>query len=357
MFCKDCGTQLENGAHFCPNCGSAQAVPPPVQPVTPPVQPSTPPAEPATFADKVRATAKKVGSSPAFLAATICFTLTLLLNLLSLTSASGTFAYGDLFADQDLLAYIESLSLITGFINMLPSVLIAIGLLSTYSSCVSRKPKVNTAGLTMIFVVKLVQLVFTCLALLVALIPMIIVYDTEQWQFNGADAAFEKAFCLAIIITLAVVFAFVLLFYIKLCTTVTNVRSTLQTGVPNKRASRFVGIVCFISGAFLILNGIGELMNAGLQTLNGFYGESLSYTLFLAGISTLLNAATQILFGVLIFSYRSKMKALEEEERLNAFKTLSYAEPYTAPVYTPPQPEEEPAPEPELTTEEESNQE
>lgn len=42
MFCNKCGTQLANGAMFCPNCGSkqnAQPQQPPVQPQQPYVQP------------------------------------------------------------------------------------------------------------------------------------------------------------------------------------------------------------------------------------------------------------------------------------------------------------------------------
>ncbi|MBR2159944.1 MAG: hypothetical protein IJ938_01380, partial [Clostridia bacterium] len=110
--------------------------------------------------------------------------------------------------------------------------------------------------------------------------------------------------------------------------------------------SRFVAIMCYISGGLMILSGIQSLLRAGMATLDGFYDASLSYVLpsdpFLSGISSLLTAAVQILFGVLIFSYRSKMAVLETEERMNTFKTLSFAEPYTAPVYIPPQPAQEP---------------
>lgn len=42
MFCNKCGTQLANGAMFCPNCGSKQNA----QPQQPPVQPQQPYAQP-----------------------------------------------------------------------------------------------------------------------------------------------------------------------------------------------------------------------------------------------------------------------------------------------------------------------
>ena len=338
MFCKDCGTQLENGTRFCPNCGSAQAV-------TPPPRPVIPPTAPVPFAEKVRATAKKVGSSPAFLIAIICFTLTLFLHLLTLQPAGSTYTtFEDLFTAFNIAQpdSLETLTLVTGIISMLPGILIATGLWITYGTCVSRKPKANTAGLTMIFVVNLVELILTSLVLLGALVLMIIVYHTEPWQLNGADADFEKAICLAIIITLAATFAFALLSYIKVCTTASNVRNTLRTGMPNRRASRFVGVLCFISGVMLVLLGGGNLM-MGLAILLP--------SAFLSALSNLLTAASQILFGVLIFSYRSKMAALEAEERMNNFRTLSHAEPYTSPVYIPPQPAEEPAPAPEAVEE------
>lgn len=344
MFCKDCGAQLGSNSHFCPNCGSAQAV-------TPPAQPVTPPAQPANFADKVRATAKKVGSSPLFLIATICFTLVQLLGLLTLMPTGNTFeTYSDIFAEfgfvgLELLAALDDLSLVTDTISMIPGILIAIGLWITYGTCVSRKTTVNTAGLTMIFVVNLVELAISCLALLAAAIPLAALLVGADQLFDAGED-FVEMIVLTFGLIFLVVFAFVLVYYIKVCTTVSNGRNTLKTGVPNKRASRFVGVMCYISGALLFLSGIGSLFSTGIMSLDSFYDDSLSYvlpsTLFLSGISTLLTAATQILFGVLIFSYRSKMAVLETEERMNTFKTLSYAEPYTAPVYIPPQPAAEP---------------
>ena len=82
MFCKACGTKLADDSRFCSKCGCAQPETPPVHPVTNSTDPSQ------IFADKVRATAKKAGSSAGFLIATICFTLVQVLNLVSLGSVS-----------------------------------------------------------------------------------------------------------------------------------------------------------------------------------------------------------------------------------------------------------------------------
>ena len=347
MFCKDCGGQLASDARFCPHCGSAQ-------PETPPVEVSVSDAEPC-FADKVRDTTKKIGSSTAFLIATICLTFVQLLGLLALMPTGDIFAmYKGIIpefsvANGSPLSSLEALSQATDIIGMIPGILITLGLWITFFSCASRKPKVNTSGLTTIFVVSLIQLVFSCLALLAALIPMAAIY-------TGADALAEALFLadddivetiiLAASLIILVIFVFVLIYYIKVCTTISNIRSTLKTGVPNKRASRFVAIMCYIGGGICLLSGIFWLLSAGATTLESVYADAaiagtLSYVAFLSAVTSLLTATAQILFGAMIFTYRRKMTALEEEDRLTTFQTLSYAEPYTAAVYIPPEPANE----------------
>ena len=329
MFCKNCGARLNTGSRFCPHCGRAQAV--------------TPPAAPGTFADKVRATGKKVGASPAFLIATIFFTVTLALHLISLLPANNTADYESLLADSGIaVTQLDAIALAVGIISMLPTLLTTIGLWITYGSCVSRKPKVNTAGLAIIVIVNLVSMILSCLVLLASLLPCFFVYGRTQ-------DAFAQALALGVGLVIFAVFIFMLIYYIKLCTTITNIRNTMKTGVPNKKASRFVAIMCYIFGGIFIVSGLGSLLSIGTIYLDSYYDETLSYlspsALLLSAGASLLTAAVQIIFGALIFSYRSKMAALEAEARLNTFQTLSYAEPYTSPVYIPPQPVAEPVPE------------
>lgn len=349
MFCKDCGAQLADDARFCPHCGSAQAV-------TPPAQTVTPPAEPVNIADKVRATAKKVGSSTAFLIATICLSFMQVLELFALTPTAGIFnMYNGIIPEfsiinQNPLVCLENLSLATDIISMIPGLLIILGLWITFFSCASRKPQVNTSGLTMIFVVNLVQLVFTCLALLAAMIPLAVAYtdaDALSDTLFLADDDIIETIALASGLVILVIFAFAVIYYIKICTTISNIRSTLKTGVPSKKVSRFVAIMCYISGAGCLLSGIFWLLSAGATTLERIYADNaisgtLSYVAYISAVTSLLTAAAQIIFGALIFTYRRKMKTLEEEDRLTTFQTLSYAEPYTAPVYIPPEPFTEP---------------
>lgn len=337
MFCKDCGAQLAEDARFCPHCGSAQPVPPPAEPIR-------------SFADNVRATGKKLGFSTAFLIATICLTFVQVLGFLTLSPAT---ALNDVLAEFGMvrIAALESLSQPISILSMLPGILITLGLWITFFSCASRKTTANTSGLTVIFVVSLVQLVFTCLILLAALIPLAAAYigaDTLAGTLFLADDDLVEAFVLTAGIVLLVIFAFALIYYIKLCTTISNIRSTLKTGIPNKKASRFVAIMCYISGGILILSSIFTLLSSIIVPLNGYYGNAITYELhfenFLSAITSLLTATAEILFGALIFTYRRKMAALEEEDRLTTFQTLSHAEPYTLAVYIPPEPVTEPEP-------------
>ncbi len=341
MFCKDCGAELADDARFCTECGSAQTVTPPAETLTPPTE--------AAFADKVRTTAKKTGSSTGFLIATICFTFVQLLGLFALMPTGGIFEmYHGMIPEFSItsrnpLASLENLSPVMDVIGMIPGILITLGLWITFFSCASRKSKVNTSGLTMIFVVNLVQMVVSCLILLsVMLLTGIALPEVNYFNYDFIDASVLRPVLITLLITVSIIFVFVLIYYIKVCTTISNIRSTLKTGVPNKRASRFVAILCYISGGILIMSGVGSLLSAGVIVLDGFYDGSVSYALqsdiFFSAISALLTAAAQILFGALIFTYRRKMAVLEEEDRLTTFQTLSYAEPYTAPVYIPPEP-------------------
>lgn len=341
MFCKDCGTQLAKDARFCPHCGSAQAVIPPAETQEPD----------QSFGGKVRATGKDLGFSTAFLIAAICLTFVQVAGFMSVSPAA---ALSDFLAEFGMVsinipALLDNLSLPINIISMLPGLLICLGLWISFFSCASRKPKANTAGLSIIFAVNLVQMVLTCLTLLAAMIPLVFVCtgaDTLADTLFYGDDDLVEAFVLTAGIILLVIFAFALLYYSKLCATISNIRSTLKTGVPNKKVSRFVAILCYISGGFMILSGIFSFLSSVIVPLNGYYDGITTYELhaenFLSAVTSLLTATAQIIFGALLFTYRRKMAALEEEDRLATFQTLSHAEPYTSPVYIPPEPVAEP---------------
>ena len=303
----------------------------------------------AGFPEKVRSTARKVGSSPLFLAATLCYTLILLLGLagaLSLSCASNNIF--DLYTNNlreemgiTLSFDLSMVFLITCLMGMLPMLFIAIGLWITFGSCAGHKPKVNTAGLAMIFVTTLIQLVLTTLLFLGSLAMLAVMYCNASSIF-GKDAEIMKTALLVDGVILLLVFSFVLFCFIKLCTTVANIRNTLQTGIPNKKVSRLVGVLCCIGSALAFFFAVESILTISITTMDAFnhsaYGL-LRTILYLSVPAFLLITGMLILFGALIFSYRSKMAELETESRLNAFKTLSYAAPYTSPVYIPPQPE------------------
>ena len=239
------------------------------------------------------------------------------------------------------MATLEDVSLVASIVGMIPGFLMAAALWNIYGNCSSRKDRIGTAGLTTIFVINLVQLVLSSLVLLGCEVLLGCIYFSAESLF-GADAELMESVILIIGGILFAIFAFMLVYHIHICTTVSNVRSTLKTGAPNRKVSRFVAILCFISGALMIFSGVENFLSAGMAALGSLYATTVYYPLstvfFLSGASSLLTAVMYIIFGSLIFSYRSKMKVLEAEERITAFQTLSYAEPYTSPVYIPPEP-------------------
>lgn len=354
MFCKNCGTQQRDGARFCPNCGAAQpeipAPPPvqefaptPVQPITPPVQEITPP--PATFADKVLAAAKRIGSSPKFLIATICLTLVQVLGLFALNTNADTFrAVSDLFDElhidaeevAELLSAFEDAGFLFGLMGMLPGLVITAGLWIIYGTCSGNSKRINTSGLTMIFVVNLIQMVVACLALLAALLPIIVTFASLDNVAAYTDTDLLETALTVSLVMILIVLGVILLYYIKLCSTLSTVKYTLQSGVPNFRVSGFVGVMCYILGGIAACSGLTNLLSAGIapdilsdhEEFSDIFG-AIQSNAYLTAFSSLLSGIAQLFFGALLFTYKNQMQNLSTEAVYLASQRI-------APVYQPP---------------------
>ena len=334
MFCPNCGASLNDGARFCSKCGSAQPITPPVQaryvqPVPSPLTSENPRAK------QVRNAVRKLGGSPLFLIVCICYTLAQLISLLTLFIPNDLFSslipllrqMGMSYSDiQNILSGISGTSGIMGFLGMIPSILIMSGLWMVYGTCVSRNNRLGTGGLTMIQVINIIYLVFFGLAMLILLIVLLIaVAASSSLGGYGKEAASAAGIgMLVAFFLIAGIAAFVFVYYIKILTTISKVKETIRTGIPNRKVSGFVAVMCFISGGFSALGGL--LSVAGLAYAN--------LSTILTILSSLLSGALMILIGVLIFLYKSKMHQLEEMLTPRA------------PAYAAPQPAPRPVPQP-----------
>lgn len=330
MFCPNCGSQVAQDTRFCPMCGHTINAAPAasVAPVAPTLQqtPSN------GFADRVREAVRFIGSSPLFLVITCLYTLLQLVSFLSIGYSSSSM-FESLYpmlremgmSASDIREMSQVFSSGTGIVSlfsMIPSILIMSGLWMIYGTSVGRSKRISTAGYTMIQVITIIQLVFIGIALLIGFIVLLAAFVGLNASHYATDEALT---ILAIVLTVYIAVAvFVFVYYIKICTTLSKVKTTLHTGTPNRYVSGFVAVICFILGAFNAISGLTILLNT--VDLDDFTAGVL-----LNRLPSLFYAAIQIMVGVLIFIYKSRMSALEYEE--SQLGSIFNTQPQAQPVY------------------------
>lgn len=267
-------------------------------------QPSLPPAVEAL---------RKLGSSPLFLAAIIIYALSALFSFFSSVSdSSGIMGYiyriaAMLDAEYIMYSYMDEIysvasvgSIISSLIGMLPAILVWIGLLLVYRAC--KNPKGNTIsliGFNVLKVLEILGLVFSCIGFFLMEFMLLIALIASASTFAGSDTAGILIAVMAIVLVAAVIS---IIYYIKLLKSLDSAKRTILTGTPDCRASRFVGIICFIGAALSVAGILGQIISltAGVSVTNLFFGI----------VSAILSAAEATIFGILIFSYRRKMKSV-----------------------------------------------
>lgn len=309
-FCSKCGGHINEGISFCPHCGTKLAVTyqesihhQPYEP-SPYTQPSLPPAVEAL---------RKLGASPLFLAAIILYALSALFSFFSSVSdSSGIMGFiyriaSMLDAEYAIYSYMDEIysiasvgSIISSLIGMIPAILVWIGLLLVYKAC--RNPKGNTislVGFNVLKVLKILGFVFSCIGFFLVEFILLIALIASASTFSGSETEGILLAAMAIILVAAVIS---IIYYIKLLKSLDSAKYTILTGTPDCRASRFVGVMCFIGAALSVAGILGQIiaLTAGVSALNLFFGM----------ISAILSATEATIFGILIFRYRSKMKSL-----------------------------------------------
>lgn len=334
MYCQKCGTQNRDGSTFCVGCGSPLYATSPVNdPWNPPAPVISPAGTGADFGQKVHATLKTLATSPLLIIAAICYTLTVVLNLVVANTAFDLSAYYDLLHEmgvsysdiQSLMSGSESGFTIGTVIGMIPSILIATGMWITIASGAGREAKpITTAGLTIIQVIQIISTVFGCLisALLLFAVIVLGVFAAEM-----PEAAMFVMVILGIVIVL--VAGFMIFYNVMVISTIGKIKNTIRTGVPNHKVSMFVAVMCIIAGSFSALGIFGVFATPGSVIVN---------------LLSLVSAALcPILTGCLLITYRNRMRALEYECQGAAPAAPAYGGygyPYPAPPvaqYIPPQ--------------------
>ena len=316
-FCSRCGSQLTEGAAFCQSCGQKIASASTAQPTQNTSEqpnysyiPYSADIAPATPAIGV---IKKIASSPLFLTAAIAFTLVMVFEFISAFTFGRLFeaavGYFFRFADltesyelqhalydleyylSDIINILTSVSVSVMFVGMIPSILVSVGLWRTFAAGADRKTGgFSTAGLTMIKVITVISFVFTCIGYSAALILMLIfTIGVIGYSYSVPVGAFIIFFfALSVLVAAAVL---TVLWFVKILKMINAVKTTARAGNADPYASKYVGVWCF-------LTAFGNFFS--LVTAFGIAAK----------MSALCSAVAFCCFGILIFTYRSRMKAL-----------------------------------------------
>lgn len=286
MFCKNCGTEMDDNTTFCPKCGAAQSAPetqtpPPADRVTqqvPPQQPQTAGLAPATEAEK-NAYFKSAGSV-LMLVVCIVGTLSLVFGIIA-----------------PLLSF-QLVSFIFGLIGSILTILIVVGMWIAWSN--AKKKTLNTTGIKLIRIPYIIQFIFMVIGSAVTIITTILAMTAggvagEVTDTEGAAAVGIGA--LAIVLLQALIpFIFNCIIFASLNKTLKVAQSiNNNNAVPGQKAGKALGIVLIISAVIDIILGIVGVIFNPLSIM------SL--------ISTIFSAAYMIIAAVVLLGFAKNLNA------------------------------------------------
>lgn len=173
--------------------------------------------------------------------------------------------------------------MIAMLIQLIPVILIATGMWITFASAKNeRDTRMSVAGLSMIRIITIIELIFLCIA--TAVLEVLCMYaisatDRVRDTYFGSTTLESALIIVMVIVAAAAVVQ--IIYYIKLCSAIRTMKETVITGIPDAQISLYVEVYCYIAGgmaaisALLSLSGMsvyGFLANAGLATADICFG-------------------------------------------------------------------------------------
>lgn len=297
MICKYCGSHNPDGCTACSTCGGPLGVS--VPPVSTPAQTvaaasTQPRAFVVSYETRFRSAWRKVASSGIVLILALVYSVSVILGFVQMEKTMSVLntllemlvllgGTGASFAQQG--GTVLNLCM-AAFI--VPGVLMAIGLWMTYvDGHNSTEQPLNGSGLKLILCAKIAELGMICLAFGVAILGVC------GFLTDGAssDQSAKDAVLGAIVFMLVcwAVLAYIRLIFIKL---VTKMRDSANQCSPKADHTTSAAVLCFITGVLMAL----------IMLITGIT------------VSSLINCAAEILFGVVILMYKGLMKKLQSEQ-------------------------------------------
>ena len=255
---------------------------------------------------------KTLGSSPKFLAAAILYSASVALAIFASLGGGDVIAtmyyyvanYGlDPEVFHPLLGALEGGAALWMVLGFLPTILVALGMWMFFGTCRSRASgNISTAGLTIIKVISIIQLVLLAICCLVLL--ALVVFLMSNVAVLGAELAgngYIEPSAATVIAGVAVgVMALALIFVIltlamEICTirVINRVKLSAVHGLADNRVSRLLGVLLMILGVLGVLGGV-----------IGLFGNPLQ------GLGSLCGSVTCILISLLLGEYRRKATVL-----------------------------------------------
>lgn len=297
MLCPHCGKTVGNGNLTCPFCGAPlQPDAPPQEPVSPYTQPYVPDPPPAyrpayqSSEPPVIQLMRRMAGSPVFLVPAIGYTCMVLFQIVATLFGTAQIALDPVVTQtMETNAFLQNIYTTSVTFSLLPlsyifSILAAVGIWMTFASAANRSgAPIKTAGLTLLRVLQIISLVVVCLMTLL-LIGGIVIFIGTMGMYNVTPAT--NALIVALLLMVAAIMALLILYSVKIITTIDCFRRSIRTGTPQGKISVYVAVMSILGGVLSLLV---------VLTGNPFSA--------LAGVA---GAVSGIGFGVFLFRYREE---------------------------------------------------
>lgn len=309
---------------------------------------------------------KTVGSSPLFLAMTILFSLSALLNIFASMKLGDTmsnlyvyfYRLGmDAYQIQQLMDSMSSTSVVSAVLGSIPAILTAVAMWIHFGTCSNRQNgNISTAGLTIckvLFYISMISLII-CGVLIVGGVALVVIMfiATGESVGDAFGSGFGYGFAqsslrpltyspgysdeeavIAVIVVLIVVLlaaalalALAIAYNASFIRMINRTKNVALTGIANDKVSGFLTVMTGLTAAVDILGGLFGL-----------------FTSPVSGISSIVLGVAYILMTVLLRNYGREMNRV-------LYPAVQPAVPmyggYQAPgqQYAPPQPQQYAAP-------------
>lgn len=194
----------------------------------------------------------------------------------------------------------NEISSISTLINLIPTVLVGVGLVMTYLSAGDKTPSMSPSGLTIIKVIYIIEFIFKCIAiafLLILSVAAIVGGNSEFIEDLIGYGYGDEIRIIGIILLVAVLIGgtCIVLFNVFVLGFLGSLTATIRSNVPQEKFASILSVLMFILGAFSALNLFGAL-----QRLTFSPGSA-----FLSFVISASEVAVLILQGVLINKYKN----------------------------------------------------